>query len=337
MSKKLLLKLLVSTFIICMFIGLCVNTVGVTAVDFPAIKVVPELISDDTLLTGENVTFSIYTDYNESDVWSYQFTLSWNPNVLSAGVNLTDTWTGDDTTMFFFVTHIPILPGSLSVYVGGVLQIEGTDYQYIPAGHPLGDGLIMFAPGSIPPNGAEVKAYYLYGVVNGDLITKAKHDSADFSLGTFNNTIGRSSITLAYFFYMSPDEPYVTSGPGILANITFTVVGYGVSNITLGDETKLMGYDSNTHSTYDIIYATFQPDHIQHGYFSNLIPGDVGGDGPGTPPDGDCDMFDFSAFAQAYATSVGDLKYNILCDFDRDDDVDMFDFNIFAQNYGRTI
>jgi len=52
--------------------------------------------------------------------------------------------------------------------------------------------------------------------------------------------------------------------------------------------------------------------------------------------DGDVDMFDFAIFAQAYATSVGDEKYNIACDLDGDSDVDMFDFAIFAANYGKT-
>ena len=269
MRKNLLWIFLIVSLILSVFGALNMNITGVSAVEFPAIMVVPETIMDDTMTPGTNFTISIKTDYNGTDVWSYQFTLFYNASVLHAGVNLTDTWTGDGANRYFFVTHIPILPGSISVYVGGVLQVDGVDYVY-RATHSLGDGLIMFAPGNAPANGAEVKAYYLYGVVNGDLITKAKHDSADFSLGTFNNTEGRSTITLAYFFYMTPDEPDVTSGPGILANITFTVVGYGVSNITLGDDTKLMGYDSITHSTYEIIDAQIQPDHIQHGYFSNM-------------------------------------------------------------------
>jgi hypothetical protein len=340
MSKKLLLKLLVSTFIICMCIGLYVNTVGVTAVDFPAIKVVPELISDTTLLPGDTVKISITTDYDGSDIWSYQFTFSWNPSVLSAGENLTEAWTGDGVNRYFFVTNLPILPGSISVYEGGVLQVEGVDYVYRET-HTLGDGLIMFAPGNAPANGAEVRAYYLYGVVNGDLITEAQSDTADFSLGTFNSTEGRSSLTLAYYFYTAPDEPYQTSGPGILANITFTVVGFGHSNLTLGDETKLLGYESG--GSYDIIDARTQPGNIQHGYFSNLIPGDMVGDTPGSPPDGDVDRYDFGEFAAAYGSSVGQPKYNALADLvgdtpdsPPDGDVDRYDFGVFAANYGKS-
>ena len=89
------------------------------------------------------------------------------------------------------------------------------------------------------------------------------------------------------------------------------------------------------------------PDHIQHGYFSNLIRGDIGGDTQGTPPDGDVDRYDFGYFAGAYGTSEGDDNFLKLADVcgDPDDpdpsipdgDVDRYDFGVFASNYGRTI
>jgi len=56
-----------------------------------------------------------------------------------------------------------------------------------------------------------------------------------------------------------------------------------------------------------------------------------------TDGDGDVDMFDFGAFAQAYATSAGEPGYHARCDLDLDGDVDMFDFGIFAGNYGASI
>jgi hypothetical protein len=345
MNEKTLCTVFAVLLIVSVSCGLYVNTVKSPAVEFPAIMVTPENIWDYELQGGDNVTFSIYIDYNGSDVWAYQFTLLYNPNVLHAGVNKTDTWTGTGTyPTYFLLTHIPILPESLSVYVDEVLQVDGVDYQYIPSGHPAGDGLLMFAPGSTPANGAEIKAYYLYGVLNGDLITEAEDDSADFTMGNFNNTSGMSSLTVAYFFYQTPAEPYVTTGPGFLANITFTVVGYGVSNITLGSETKLMGYNNITHSTYDIIDAQMQPDHIQHGYFNNRIPGDMRGDPEGSPPDGDVDWFDFGDFAKAYGSSIGQDRYNPLADLmgdtvgsPPDGDVDWFDFGVFAANYGKSI
>jgi len=103
-------------------------------------------------------------------------------------------------------------------------------------------------------------------VTNGDLITKDKHSAARFWAGIFNNTSGRLSYTSAWFSYMRA----VTSGPGTLANVTFTVVGTGISNITLGPITRLRGYSEG--NSYTIIDAESQPDHISHGYFNNVKP-----------------------------------------------------------------
>jgi hypothetical protein len=81
-------------------------------------------------------------------------------------------------------------------------------------------------------------------VTNGDLITETKNDTATWSPGEFNNTVGTLSRTGASYLTLYP-PPYLTSGPGILANVTFTVVGCGISNIALVEEgwaTKLIGY-----------------------------------------------------------------------------------------------
>jgi parallel beta-helix repeat protein len=99
-------------------------------------------------------------------------------------------------------------------------------------------------------------------VVNGDLIVGG---SAQFINGTFNNIEGSLSLTAGFYF-----ESEVTSGPGILANVTFTVVDYGASVITLGSKTRLFGWDYWFWTEYTIIDAATMPTHIQHGYFCNL-------------------------------------------------------------------
>jgi len=53
------------------------------------IAVVPDTIVDTTLTVGENFTVSINTDYNGSDVWGWQFTLTYNPLIIQ-GVNVTN-------------------------------------------------------------------------------------------------------------------------------------------------------------------------------------------------------------------------------------------------------
>jgi hypothetical protein len=152
----------------------------------PFIGIVPHNTVNLNLTTG-NYPVSIYTDYNGSDITSYQFALSYNPLVLN-GVSVT----------------------------------------------------------------------------NGDLITNATHPGqAVFVPGTFNNTSGELSLTLAYFEGMN-----VTAGPGTLANVTFTVVGEGDSDITLAKkETQLKGYTDDVYNIVD----DFTPalGHIFDGYFRN--------------------------------------------------------------------
>jgi len=112
----------------------------------------------------------------------------------------------------------------------------------------------------------------LHGVEvrNGDLITTEKDLTAMFVPGTFDNTLGTLSLTWAVVDFFLMMLPSTTYGPGTLAYVTFTVVGYGTSNITLGRETKLIGYDPILEpQSYSIIDAETMPHHIQHGYFSN--------------------------------------------------------------------
>jgi len=102
-------------------------------------------------------------------------------------------------------------------------------------------------------------------VTNGDLIVGG---TAVFLPGTFDNVTGKLSLTGAFFFFIDP-PPATAEGPGTLASVTFEVVGLGDSPITLGIETKLIGW--NGEKEYDIINAKTMPFHIQHGYFRNLV------------------------------------------------------------------
>ena len=159
------------------------------------ITVIPQSTVDPNLGPGNNYTVSIYTDYNGSDVWSWQFELSYNPIVL-----------------------------------------EGIE------------------------------------VVNGDLITTDKHPDALFEAGDFDNTLGKQWQTNAFFYYIEKPIP-TTYGPGILANVTFTVVGTGDSDITLVESrTKLTGYNAITEEFYEIV-SDWKPGigHILHGYFRNTV------------------------------------------------------------------
>jgi len=340
----------------------------VFAVESPAIYVDPALIRDTTLTPGSNFTVAITTDYNGTDITSWQFTLNYNPSVLHGGLNDTDTWTGDGVTSTFNTTKTPLVAGSEVVYVNDTLATKRTqgndtwtgdgvtktfnttkkplvlgedvpvyvgETRVLPANYTVNysegiiefkestpapalgaevraaydyghytvgysEGKINFLTLAIPANGTKIEATYTYeqysvdysegkikffvppdegakidviylygGVTNGDLITLDMPRAA-FTEGTFNNTLGQLSVTNAYFFPLPSPIP-VTSGPGTLATIAFTVVGEGTSNLTL-EKLGLVGVHDG--DTYIIVNDTM-PAHIQHGYFSNIPEHDI--------------------------------------------------------------
>jgi hypothetical protein len=171
-------------------------------------------------------------------------------------------------------------------------------------------------------------------VRNGDLITTAKHSSARFGPGTFNNTKGELSLTVAYFYHISP-PPFRTSGPGTLANVTFRVKGYGISDIHISDAvadppTMLGGYNIAEGGYFEIIDGTLDPEKLGHGFFSNKLIGDIDGDR-------DVDCLDLYIFGRSYGSLAGQPKYKRTCDLDLDGDVDSFDLGMFPPNYGKSI
>jgi subtilisin family serine protease len=165
------------------------------SVEYPAIYVEPAAIEDKTYKPGTNFTVSIWTNYTGSDVWGYEFTLSWNPFIL----NCTE-------------------------------------------------------------------------VVNGNLIVNDTY-TATFRAGKIDNNAGKLHLSGCYFDVEVGEPVPTTSGPGILANVTFTVVGHGDSGILFGDETRLIGVtEAGSGTEYHIVDAFTMPDHIQNGYLCNVKP-----------------------------------------------------------------
>jgi len=169
-------------------------------------------------------------------------------------------------------------------------------------------------------------------VSNGDLITTAKHSSATFAPGTFNNTEGKLSLTKAYFYHISP-PPFRTSGPGTLAYVTFRVIGYGISDIHIseiwGEYAWLGGYNT-VDDYYEIVDGYNDSDKLGHGFFSNKLAGDIDGDR-------DVDCLDLYVLGQSYGSLSGQPKYKRTCDLDLDGDVDSFDLGVLTPNYGKNI
>jgi hypothetical protein len=170
-------------------------------------------------------------------------------------------------------------------------------------------------------------------VSNGDLITTAKHSSATFVPGSFNNTVGKLSLTKAYFYHISP-PPFRTSGPGTLANVTFRVIGYGISDINISatwDEFAILGgYNTAEGGYYNIIEGYLEPEKLGQGFFSNKLAGDIDGDR-------DVDCMDLYMLGKSYGSLSGQPKYKRTCDLDLDGDVDSIDLGVLTLNYGKSI
>lgn len=81
----------------------------------------------------------------------------------------------------------------------------------------------------------------------------------------FNNAAGKLGLTGAMLW--EKDPAYCPDGSGVLATVTFEVVGYGGSILRLGPDTGLTGSDGNW-----ILHGL---DNVRHGYFANQETHDV--------------------------------------------------------------
>jgi len=172
-------------------------------------------------------------------------------------------------------------------------------------------------------------------VINGNLISTAKHSSATFVPGTFDNTIGRLSMTYAYFYHANP-PPFRTTGPGTLANVTFRVKDYGVSDIhiseAIADPAAILGgwNAAKPGGYYEIMDGTLEPEKLGDGYFRNTIPGDVNGDGTVNVADA------ASVSAHWYpGPPRGPLGYGREADINLDGIVDIGDAALVSANWNR--
>ncbi len=258
-GKKRLQLLILPLLIFSLLSAVNVNIKRVSGVESPYIAVIPESVVDPALSPGENFTISIYTNYGENvatewDVAVYQFNLFYNPTILKGGIdmNKTDNWTIDSPTKILETTKKPIYPASEKVYVNHILMSKPSNYTIDYA-----LGIITFP--NLVYAGDEVEAIYQYQVstvTNGDIIVGGSSRSV---AGYFDNEAGELLLTVG--FYSTPGEVTSMFRPppwnGTLAYVTFTVVGTGISNITMGQRTQLIGWNFTTGAEYNIIATMF--------------------------------------------------------------------------------
>ena len=174
---------MILTLLITSMLTLAFRIEPVSAYYSPAVYVDPISTINPTLVPGSTYTIEIMTDYTGDDITAYQFSLTWNPNVL-----------------------------------------EGIE------------------------------------VANGDIVTG---EGTGFANGTFDNTAGTLGLSGA----LCGNPADTVSGPGVLANVTFGVVGTGTSSITLGSDVQLIAWNGT--DVEFIVDGATMPDHLSHGYFSN--------------------------------------------------------------------
>jgi hypothetical protein len=217
----------------------------------PTIAVFPESTIDPE---GETYSVTIYTDYNatevvgSNDTWGYELTLSWNPLILEGanvanGGNMpqTDKWTGNNVTTIYNTTKKFVVADSETVQVNRTTMEKDVDYSI-----DYDAGKITF---TTAPDYVLVEVEYLYKI--------SLMPDANFTSGDFDNVNGKLKLT-------KNNVTTLVSGPGVLATVTFNVLdNIGESDITLGNETRLIGYGSD-------YYNITMPHRLKPGYFTNM-------------------------------------------------------------------
>ena len=137
------------------------------------------------------------------------------------------------------------------------------------------------------------------------------------------------------FYYTNETlPPPLVSGPGILANVTFTVVGdstYGISNISFVEsETRLIGFRENgAWEEYNIIDKNFPSmGHIEGSVFDNTLIADVNDDAL-------VDIVDIVIIALAFGSQPGDDNWDPRADIaEAYDLIDIVDIVKCAIDFG---
>jgi len=166
-------------------------------------------------------------------------------------------------------------------------------------------------------------------ILNGGLI-----DETVMWYGEFNNTEGTMHVGNNFQTDPPPADPPYTTGPGTLANITFTVVGSGTSNITFVErKTRLIGVrqEGETWDYYNIVDDT-PIGHIEGSRLDSSIPG-IPGD---INSDSTVNILDAILLAGAFGSRPGDGNWNPNADINNDDVVNILDAIILAGHFGES-
>ena len=258
--KKLVILPLFMLFVLSILSGLSVNTLKVSAVEYPAIMVVPDSVISETLTPGENFTISIYTNYTGNDIWGYEFTLAYDPSILK-GVEVTNGGLIYTTTLFVSAGFDNDV---------GKLGLTGNAFLFFKLPAPLTSG-----PGILANVTFKVVGYGTSDITIAPLEQYTDSWTGDGLTESFDTTkkpfvSDSEEVYVNETLKTKPTDYTINYETG---NITFTTApgeGAEVKAIYSYRETKLKGVTNGGYgSKYNIIDATTMPDQICHGYFDN--------------------------------------------------------------------
>ncbi|MGB9133966.1 MAG: CARDB domain-containing protein, partial [Candidatus Bathyarchaeia archaeon] len=140
----------------------------------------------------------------------------------------------------------------------------------------------------------------------------------DYEALNFNVSLELFYLDGATVVYYS-EQTISYLGPGASMVLSFSI-----------SPTLCGSYDLNTAvDVHDVVSELDESNNSVTVSLDVYLAGDVYGDG-------DVDIFDIVKMATMYGTTVGDSRYDPLCDLDVDGDIDIFDIVGAAGNYGRS-
>lgn len=342
--------------------------------DSPAIFIDPASIVDEAGVLTQ-ITIDVRTDYTGDDIWGYQFTLTYNPLILS-GVSVTN---GDVIT----TENVTFTAGTFDNAIGelgltSALSENKTVPQPWPALNNSGPGILATVvfdvvgsgetPITLVKEDTKLKRADGTNIVDGyfnpnqlghgyfrNVPLPITHDVATTGIAFHHsipaNTTFNGTQVLTYIDANVENEGDVpeifnvkiyymlASYPTIIKEQMITVSNGSTGVVTVGLNTTVfpVGYLTIIVEASAVYNELLTDNNSYNTSLMIKMTGDVQGDTAGTPGDGDVDKYDFGTFAYHYGYPYPNPRYNEECDFNRDGYTDKFDFGDLAYWYGKKI
>jgi len=224
-KRVLLLALLLLTF--SLYSTLNMNMTGVTAVTSPYIAVDPDSIVDVSWEVGDTFTVDIITDYDGSDVWAWEFTLTYDPSILH-GVAVAN----GDLISVAKSPYATFMPGTFD-NTAGKLSLTGAFFFFIPGTTPF----TTSGPGTLATVTFEV-----VGIGSSDITLGKSHP---------DTTVLKSPDTRIIDASLNPDQ----IGDGYFSNV-LPAVEYDLTIAVEGSGSTVPAVGVHTYPEDEVVSVT---------------------------------------------------------------------------------